>query len=161
MSLLHLKVKLERSTWRLNGLLMPNEIEVPLVEFGAEKKVNVVDMIAKLLLVTMYTGSKKWHLLQMTPKRLYYNYFILSCKLTEYPLSYSPKKRTFLHFSVGEHDNSKQFEQLIFIEITLFFIEIFRWKKKNSKAKTSYILQKTTTCCKKNRGEHDNGQEKF
>ena len=29
-----------------------------------------------------------------------------------------PKKRTFYHFSVGEHDNCQQFEQLIFIEIT-------------------------------------------
>ena len=44
-------------------------------------------------------------------------------------MSYSPKKRTFYHFSVGGHDNGQQFEQLIFIDITLFFIEIFRWKK--------------------------------
>ena len=46
------------------------------------------------------------------------------------------KKRTFYHFLVGKHDNGQQFEQLIFIEITLFFIELFfRWTKKKFQIK--------------------------
>ena len=44
-------------------------------------------------------------------------------------MSYSPQKADFLAFLIGEHDNGQQFEQLIFIEIALFFIEVFRWKK--------------------------------
>ena len=50
-------------------------------------------------------------------------------------MPYSPKKQTFYHFSVGEHDNGQQFEQLIFVDITLFFIEFFRWKKKKFQSK--------------------------
>ena len=51
-------------------------------------------------------------------------------------MSYSPQKADFwAFFSRGEHDNGQQFEQLIFIEVTLFFIEVFRWKKKKFKSK--------------------------
>ena len=46
-----------------------------------------------------------------------------------------PKKRTFYHFQVREHDNGQQFENLIFIEITLFFIEFFKWKNKKFQSK--------------------------
>ena len=72
------------------------------------------------------------------------------------------KSGLFINFSVGEHDNGQQFEQLIFIEITLFFIEVFRWKKKKFKSKNlinpsidDYLLLKIL------RGEHDNGQKIF
>ena len=51
-------------------------------------------------------------------------------------MSYSPQKADFLSFfSRGEHDNGQQFEQLIYIEIALFFIEFFRWKKKKLQSK--------------------------
>ena len=37
-----------------------------------------------------------------------------------------PHKADFLaFFSMGEHNNGQQFEQLIFIEITLYYIEFF------------------------------------
>ena len=62
MSLLHLKVRLESTAWKLNGLLIPNEIEVPLGEFVAENRVNVVKVIAKLPLVTIYKSAS-----QVTP----------------------------------------------------------------------------------------------
>ena len=47
-----------------------------------------------------------------------------------------PQKVDFLaFFSRGEHDNGQQFEQLIFIEITLFLLSFFRWKKKKFQSK--------------------------
>ena len=74
---------------------------------------------------------------------------------------FPPKSGLFIIFQLGEHDNGQQFEQLIFREITLFFIEVFRWKKKKFKSKNlihpsidDYLFLKT-------RGEHDNGQEKL
>ena len=79
-------------------------------------------------------------------------------------MSYSPQKSDFLaFFSRGEHDNGQQFEQLIFIKITLFFIEFFfKWMKKIFQSKNlihptidDYPLRKIL------RGEHDNGHGNF
>ena len=77
-------------------------------------------------------------------------------------MSYSPQKADFLaFFSRGEHDNGQQFEQLIFIEITLFFIEIFRWKKKKFQSKNLIHPSIDDYLLLKNQREHDNGQEKI
>ena len=61
-----------------------------------------------------------------------------------------PKKRTFYHFQLGEHNNGQQFEQLIFIEITLFFIEFFLdGRRKNSKQKPHTSFNKRLSVSKK------------
>ena len=77
-------------------------------------------------------------------------------------MSYSPKKNElFRVFQQEEHDNGQQFEQLIFIEITLFFIEVFRWKKKKLQSKNLIHPSIDDSLLLKTRGEHDNGQEKL
>ena len=46
--------------------------------------------------------------------------------ITVIPFVIFPQKADFFfHFQYGEHDNGQQFEQLIFIDVTLFFIEFF------------------------------------
>ena len=54
-----------------------------------------------------------------------------------------PKSKRLKKFSVGKHDNSQLFKSLIFIDIVLFFIEfcLKEGRRKDSKTKTSYILQ--------------------
>ena len=73
-----------------------------------------------------------------------------------------PKKWTFYHFLVGEHDNGQQFEQLKFIEVTLFFIEVFRWKKKKFQSKKPHAsFNRRLSVAKNPEGEYDNGKENF
>ena len=95
--------------------------------------------------------------------------------ITVIPFVIFPQKADFLSFfSWGKHGNGQQSEQLIFIEITLFFIEVFRWKKKKFLSKNlihpsidDYLflknLEGNMTTAKKNvknfilQGEHDKG----